>query len=79
MKKYDPVLIRWRDSHVMDGESWVPEIEIDLDIDYIITTVGIFIAKNDRWVAVTIASDGDNAIKPLYIPRKAIVEIKKLA
>jgi len=79
MKKYDPVLIRWRDSNSMSGGVWVPEHEINLDFDYIITTVGIFIAKNDRWVAVTIASDGDNAIKPLYIPRKAIVEIKKLA
>jgi len=78
MKKYDPVLIRWRDSNSRHDESWVPEHEIDLDIDYIITTVGVFIEKNDRWVAVTVASDGDSVIAPLFIPRKAIVEMRKL-
>jgi len=78
MKKYDPVLIRWRDSHMMDGENWVSEHEIDLDFDYIITTVGVFIEKNDRWVAVTVASDGNNTIKPLFIPRKTIVEMRVL-
>ena len=63
---------------MMDGENWVSEHEIDLDFDYIITTVGVFIEKNDRWVAVTVASDGNNTIKPLFIPRKTIVEMRVL-
>ena len=77
MKKYDPVMIKWRDSMVLEGV-WVDEIDIDSAMDCIITTVGVFVEKSKLWVIVCLGSHDGAVIRPFFIPRKAIVELRKL-
>ena len=77
MKKYDPVLIKWRDSVALDGV-WVEEVDIDSERECIITTVGVFIEKSKRWVIVCLGWQEGAMIRPFFIPRKAIVEMRVL-
>jgi len=77
MKKYDPVMIKWRDSQALEGV-WVDEINIDSKPDCIITSVGVFIEKSKKWVIICLGNHDGAVIRPFFIPRKAIVEMKKL-
>ena len=77
MKKYDPVMIRWRDSH-SPPEVWIAEEDIHMDRDYIVPSVGMFLYKNDKWVVICLGGRDKTVIRPLKIPRKAIVEMRVL-
>ena len=77
MKKYSPVMIEWRDSTALQ-DVWVSESDIDMNKDYTIISVGVFIGKSDRWVVIALGACDGRLLRPFYIPRKTIVEMKVL-